>query len=315
MELLQLDLYRWNLKSLLKTKWGQWSVYNDIVERMGYLGCPAGCGPVAIAQILAFHKLPQKYDFKTEYHYGHIKDRISELKNWDGTYNWEEMTQKEQADYLSNEGQLHVGALLYHIGRIGNAKYSSSVTNMYDSGIEHCLRCFGFKYDCFSLCGSYSNENISPMKKNWGQIGINVKHSLPQVIGYSLRGIKHSIEHKAPVIVAGYAKKRVVKKSAWWWAWEWEEIEYDSGHYWVIDGYCRLFCKAKNEKTGEVKNIEANYVHYNVGWGGNNNGYYIDELFTFNKPKANAEDHQIRSTYGKDNYYQYHIRMFPVVPR
>ena len=111
-------------------------------------------------------------------------------------------------------------------------------------------------------------------------------------------------------------KKIVEKKSAWWWAWEWEEIKYESGHYWVIDGYCRLSCKAKNKRSGEIKNIVANYVHCNVGWGGYNNGYYIDELFTFNKPTANAEDYQIRSTYGKDNYYQYGIVMFHnIVPR
>lgn len=42
----------------------------------------------------------------------------------------------------------------------------------------------------------------------------------------------------------------------------------------------------------------------------------IDGLFTFNNPKANAEDHQIRSTYGKNNYYQYGITMFHnVVPK
>ena len=153
--------------------------------------CPAGCGPVAIAQILAFHKLSQKYDFKSESYYERIKDRVPELKNWDGIYNWEEMTKKEEADYLSDEG-----------------------------------------------------------------------------------------------------------------------------HYWVIDGYCRLFCKAKNKRSGEIKNIVANYVHCNAGWHGINNGYYIDGLFTFNNPKANAEDHQIRSTYGKNNYYQYGITMFNnVVPK
>lgn len=135
--------------------------------------------------------LSQKYDFKSEAYYERIKDRVPELKNWDGIYNWEEMTKKEEADYLSDEG-----------------------------------------------------------------------------------------------------------------------------HYWVVDGYCRLFCKAKNKRSGEIKNIVANYVHCNAGWHGINNGYYIDELFTFNNPKANAEDHQIRSTYGKNNYYQYGITMFHnVVPK
>lgn len=104
--------------------------------------------------------LSQKYDFKSEAYYERIKDRVPELKNWDGIYNWEEMTKKEEADYLSDEG-----------------------------------------------------------------------------------------------------------------------------HYWVVDGYCRLFCKAKNKRSGEIKNIVANYVHCNAGWHGINNGYYIDGLFTFNNPK------------------------------
>lgn len=47
-----------------------------------------------------------------------------------------------------------------------------------------------------------------------------------------------------------------------------------------------------------------------------NSGYYINGLFTFNNPTANAEDYQIRSEYGSDMYYQYCIQAFyNVVPK
>ena len=309
-----------NLKNILKTKWNQTAPYNDIVERMGYKGCPAGCGPIAIAQIMAFHKTPK--NSKRECYYEYIVDRIPELKNWDGTYNWEEMTKKEKADYLSNEGKLHIGALLYIIGKVGSASYSSDATGMSDSDARYCFERFGFEYGSFSSFSSYSYENISPMKRKGriGRIGSGDRDRSRKLrIGpksYDFNGIKVSIDHNAPVLVGGYAKKHVEKKSAWWWAWEWEEIKYKSGHYWVVDGYCRLFCKAKNKRTHEEKNITTDYVHCNVGWNGINNGYYINGLFTFNNPTANAEDYQIRSEYGSEMYYQYGIQAFyNVVPK
>ena len=46
-----------SLKNLLKTKWGQNEPYNYVVKKMLHMEkCPAGCGHVAIAQILAISK-------------------------------------------------------------------------------------------------------------------------------------------------------------------------------------------------------------------------------------------------------------------
>ena len=62
---------------------------------------------------------------------------------------------------------------------------------------------------------------------------------------------------------------------------KWEEIEYDGGHAWVIDGYCKLACDAQNTKTGEKNRITLDYVHCNPGWGGISNGYYKYEIKIF----------------------------------
>ena len=99
---------------------------------------------------------------------------------------------------------------------------------------------------------------------------------------------------------------KVINKMAF--CWEWEEIEYDGGHAWVIDGYCKLACDAQNTKTGEKNRITLDYVHCNPGWGGISNGYYISDIFSFHLG-ANANDYQIKN--NEKGYYKYEIKIFP----
>ena len=90
----------------------------------------------------------------------------------------------------------------------------------------------------------------------------------------------------------------------------------ETGHAWVIDGYCNLTCDAVHNKTKERKTITADYVHCNVGWHGSCNGYYISNIFTFGI-RNGLEDCKIRNSWpGLDNYYKYNIKIFPnLIPK
>lgn len=54
------------------------------------------------------------------------------------------------------------------------------------------------------------------------------------------------------------------------------------GHGWVFDGAMSLFIitKRKNDPNDKGQILsQQNYIHYNWGWGGSCNGYFLDGVF------------------------------------
>lgn len=54
------------------------------------------------------------------------------------------------------------------------------------------------------------------------------------------------------------------------------------GHGWVFDGAMSLFVitKRKNDPNDKGQILsQQNYIHYNWGWGGSCNGYFLDGVF------------------------------------
>lgn len=121
-------------RPLVPVKWHQANPYNyycsscsDYVGTNYYGRCAAGCGPVAAAQIMAYHKHPASY---SEY-----------------IFDWNAMTLSSWFSYKiePNERSLMVARLIREIGRIGNANYGNE-TGMSVANTKTVFSKFGYNY-------------------------------------------------------------------------------------------------------------------------------------------------------------------------
>ncbi len=119
---------------LLTTEWHQHDVYGFNCDN----GI-AGCGPLAAAQIMAYHKHPEQ-------HNGHI-------------YNWDAMT---ATPTLNNQspGWTYVAALIEDIGDEAGANYYDNGTGATSIGIKNAFRDFDYN------CGHPASYNIDRIREN-----------------------------------------------------------------------------------------------------------------------------------------------------
>ncbi|MCR4736310.1 MAG: C10 family peptidase [Treponema sp.] len=147
-----------------KTKWNQDGIYNDAIEIMEGGNYYTGCGATALAQLMAYHEYPAKYtrdDLDT------LKEKWFLAANWDGTYEWKEMTAYPEAKDLNDKGKLCVAALMYDVSKSINSLYgptqdrNGTASNMTDR-IKY-LRSIG--YNCDNEANySYSSIAVSLRK-------------------------------------------------------------------------------------------------------------------------------------------------------
>ena len=329
---------------LLKTKWAQGDGYNDVITKLKGGDFPAGCVTVAIAQIMAFHEYPNKY-YGTKWEgfntfKGKLVKHFPFAKEWDGKYDWWIMTWPEEIDGIDRDYpiyKLQIASLMYEIAESCGASYSKDETNIYTENFGKGLL---FHDYITGVCNKISMSkgevdwgkgeriklppwliNKGPITKPFSCTQLDIDNNETKSIGpkgnriryinYSFDSVKSSIDNLCPVLIRGTAVNRKTEPDG--------KITFnESGHAWVIDGYCNLTCDAVHKETKEQKTITADYVHCNAGWGGTCNGYYISNVFTFGlNGGANASDNQIRNSWtGFNDHYKYNIKIFPnLIPK
>ena len=336
---------------LIGTRWNQNPIYNDVIVKLKGGNFPAGCVTVAIAQIMAFHGYPENYYGTRWENFDAFKRRVKVhfpvAEKWNGKYNWRILRYATEIDVAVNYPiyPLQIASLMYEIAESGNASYD--VEKGTGMNIEDYTKSLLFHDYITGVCTRTPMETdpnayighimipppwvIDELRKNppicrypfsKEQAEIKNDNEIKSIgphgkriryTNYSFDKIKSSIDNLCPVLIKGRAinKRHNSTMSLG------QEFQ-DVGHAWVIDGYCNLTCDAIHEDTKEKETITADYVHCNVGWGGDYNGYYISNVFTFGTGgKATAEDQEIRSSWnGQDNHYRYEIKIFPnLIPK
>lgn len=151
------------VEPLIKTKWGQGAPYNALCPN----DCPAGCGAVAMAQLMNYWKNPAKgvgcHHYTPETH-----PEFGEQSAFFGitTYDWDNMP-----NYITNYSpQVKIDAvstLIYHCGVSLDTDYNyEGVGSSADFlSIKNALQTY-FQYDstCFYLERIYQEEWISSLK-------------------------------------------------------------------------------------------------------------------------------------------------------
>lgn len=163
---------------LVPVKWNQCHPYNYYCPNCDwssenykyYYGgkCAAGCGPVAAAQIMAYHKYPEKYAT-------YLPDWNNQTLIYTGyTFDWDNMLQSfDMWDDNPDEDALMVAHLIREIGREANASY-----------------------------GKETSAYTSKMKKAFVEFGYNVTGA----VNYDVNKVKASIYNNRPVFAGGDKK-------------------------------------------------------------------------------------------------------------
>jgi hypothetical protein len=244
--------------------WHQGNPYNYYVSRAKngtMANSPSGCGPVAVAQVMAYHGWPKKcaMDITIPNVNMNIKDYV---------YNWVNM----RNDFATNKetdpiegGAKDVAVLMYHIRKAAGLA-EGETTAIY-------------------------SDVVSAFHK--------MKYWAPgSFMSYDVNKIRSSLAAKRPVVAYG-------SKDLLW-----------HGHFWVIDGICRMEYREVLSNGAEWSWSPRDFVHCNVGWGDDlnqqglnyyklRNAWYISELFDFGGDRHAL----IRST--QENYYQYYLKILP----
>jgi hypothetical protein len=249
-----------------KTRWDQDDKpYNSvIIAYYGYKSTvSAGCVPVAMAQIMAYHEWPKSFQSNLPASFKDPHTNATRyLKNI--TYNWSEMKKQKDADDLtSKEAKTQVGALLLDVGNAVKVNYSNSE--------------------------AYP-ENVAAAFKS-------LKYNVPSGLqSYDFNVVKTSIDNKKPVFIGGYSGYKLIDIYKYFLFIKWydrTETRYEGGHAWVIDDYkikqqlsssITLVFSDGTKEVRFLRNISLlseDLVHCNIGYGSGSSltGWYKSGVF------------------------------------
>ena len=142
-----------SIEPLLKTTWNQTTPYNNLCPiatnggKEGYGGrCPAGCVPVAIAQVLNYWKWPM-------HGYGKHTNRNNSSQTADFTqsvYDWDNMLDSYAGEYNEKQAEA-VAKLISDIGCAMNTEYKNGESGtFYETAKDYLFRYFDYHPDVIS---------------------------------------------------------------------------------------------------------------------------------------------------------------------
>lgn len=130
--------------------------------------------------------------------------------------------------------------------------------------------------------------------------------NVPDCTPYGISDVIYSLSRKRPVILRGDSEKYT---TGWW---LWEEIHYSGGHAWICDGYIKQeritegyfsYGPPNDRRYKRWRRRESRFfLHCNWGWGGYDNGYFLEGVFDTKRPIRREQN--ISSSQW---YYQYNV--------
>ena len=295
---------------LLVTKWGQGTqvyysgyVYNNYVQSKKGMDRITGCGPTAMAQIIAYYNyiIPNSLDLIPD-----PLDRPSEFNTADlGTWTGDWATTNPFGTIRnlptitstsSAEARGQVAALMYQLGVTAGAVYTPGWTGLATDKAKAAFESLGY---AISLYAEVANAQsiLSPRSYTHGY-----------VIDYitSPAVIKSQLNLNRPIYTVGYVT--VYDSSG---------QQTQEGHVWVMDGhgqmtyYVEVVMTASGTKTYLTTFDDCLMVHCNLGWDGRGDGWYVYGLFdTVSRYNVGGSHMYI----GPGAYMKYTVVLVPYKP-
>ena len=112
---------------LLRTKWNQSvSPYNDLCYNNGEQ-CPAGCGPIAVAQLLMSNQYPSNITINGQ------------------PFNWNLLRQCYYGCIPSYSARLEAARFVYHVGQYMHVTYNTQGSSIFDSNVPPLFNHVGYQ--------------------------------------------------------------------------------------------------------------------------------------------------------------------------
>lgn len=237
--------YNNTIEPLVSVRWGQTGIEGKY--------CPnkkAGCSNVAMAQIMSYFRYPLNMNIT------YPGASITSL-----SLNWAAMEQHKVAhsyQYCTATSDAHeaISQLMRQLGELNESDYIGEGTSTIEDDMTSTI-----------------DDNV---RKNFAQLGYSVSNSL---IDYDSQSFESLLANGNILYVRGDHRDDKTGK--------------ESGHSWIADGASKLSVHS----TMWVRSIHqlewtlhtdfgtktTEYVHYNWGWDGNCNGYFVAGIFNPNR--------------------------------
>lgn len=112
---------RQSIVPLIESRWGQWGVYNSNCPVVEGNKTPAGCVPIAIAQIMNYHKWPETGEETYSYQNYDGQTLFFDFQNTNFDWN---LIQNTYDDSASDDSKAEVAKLIQAAGYASNTHYS-----------------------------------------------------------------------------------------------------------------------------------------------------------------------------------------------
>jgi len=144
---------------LLKTHWTQGDPYNSMLPMVdgGKRHASAGCMPVAMAQIMRYHKHPKRGNGQSKPYTTKILGIEIPSVNFEIDYDWDNMLDK----YTSNATERQrnaVATLMYHVGVSMNTEYKDNASSGKGTGVGELATFFGYDKGTLYLLRKYYDD-------------------------------------------------------------------------------------------------------------------------------------------------------------
>jgi len=267
--------------AILPTEWRQLIPYDHVVTNLWNakngtnIFYSAGCVPVAIGQIMAFHKKPVSSTFtqnnldRPTYNYTAGNGR---------TYNWNEMISTPKKTSIGDPGALDIAELMYEIGERVNATYNADKTGAWTHDFT---------------------DKDPDARDAFKDMGYTLNYNFMDYNTTNYPILKSSIQAGRPVLVSGYSDKGghawvidAVRVMGYF-----EDLYDTNGNYlWQISG---PFISRES--------MFYDWVHCNLGWANTKNAWYPSGVFQcYSGFQARA-----RSTILTSDHYRYLLEFLP----
>ena len=296
---------------MLKTKWGQGTpgtytsnadgnyVYNNyVMYDHGNMNHITGCGPTAVAQIVAYHNYisptapykPSAFPSSLSSSLGTWKGGWATTKPFDTIRNLPTITNTS-----SDAARGQVAALMYQIGKLmPNINYQNKLTTHYTSDASAAFLAMGYNNTVSqSATGVTTSYNASSSTHTF-----TITHYITPAT------IKNALNVNRPIYIDGIPSTGGI------------------GHAWVIDGHGQMtsyieilthpdYPPSNGGRTSrQITLTDCLMVYCNLGWNGQANGWYVYGIFDTNRRYLLGDDDTRRS----QNYSTNTLIIIPTKP-